>query len=1027
MSSLDSIRTFLADVRARLRGQLGRRAALALIAAWGLLALVLPLLAHVVAPGRATALALLASAILLATLALVAAIVLGGVVPARRFHADAAVARWVGQRAKPLASDLLSTVELNQQAAAGGPGPAPSPALVAALTDVTAERVRRLDPDALIDRGPVRRAGLAVGAVIALAAATVALAPDALADGWRRLLWPPRNPYGDAALSSVPLVGDIDITLHPPAYARRPPQRLPSTSGDFRALEGTHARIVTRALVMASKVSLVHERDGAEPEIIPLTAASPGDPALTAELVVTGAARYRFQVEDARGHRTVEAIAHAIELEPDVAPTIALYAPGDDLDVTNMKRIELAYVAEDDFGVAKVELVWEIAGAGKAERKTWAALPDAPGRAQGKLVWDLAEVALPPGAVVTYHLEATDNDAVGGPNVGKSRELRLRVFSPRERHEQHLARQAELADKVLVALGHRLTAEPAAAAASAADAVADPIAPTREELHREVGDVAIELGTLAAAYETDALADKGLREALEAMRKRIDKLVALEARALEREAAADAAARKRGAAPKPAPSRWTALDKQMVAELEDDALALADWLEREQMEGMLDVADEIDAHQKRLAELLAEYARTGDDKLKAEIQRQIRAIEQRLAELAGKRGALVEDVLDQFVHKDAMADLKTEGCFAEVTRLVERGDAAGAQAALAKCRRQLDDAAAAMEAGLRGLRGDKFDEGEKKLDELMDELADVSRDQADIAAEADKIFDRYAERADELMRDLGKGAQRKLGGTLDKLKDRVASVPDSGLTPFAREELEIVTKRLDDVQRMLDDGDVAEALGMARQARQSLETVAGELDAALADDPRSPWAQATSDALDSVERAHPLADKLVEELEDMTPSPEQILSDEDKRRLDALRRRQSMNHDRAKRLADKAKGATGLPGDAGASIGRRVGQATGPMSQAEKRMGAKDPSGARDEARSAAEALERARQDAQKAARQAQTQGDATMGDEPVRIPGADEYKAPEKFREQLLEAMKKRAPAGYDDQIRRYYEELIR
>lgn len=44
-----------------------------------------------------------------------------------------------------------------------------------------------------------------------------------------------------------------------------------------------------------------------------------------------------------------------------------------------------------------------------------------------------------------------------------------------------------------------------------------------------------------------------------------------------------------------------------------------------------------------------------------------------------------------------------------------------------------------------------------------------------------------------------------------------------------------------------------------------------------------------------------------------------------------------------------------------------------------------------------------------------------------VRIPGADEYRAPEKFREDILEAMKQRAPQGFDDQVRRYYEELIK
>ena len=85
---------------------------------------------------------------------------------------------------------------------------------------------------------------------------------------------------------------------------------------------------------------------------------------------------------------------------------------------------------------------------------------DGPGRAQGKMVWDLAEVALPPGAQVAYHLEVADTDTIPGPNVGRSRELHLRVFSPRERHEQNLARQAELAEHLLTALGRRLTAAP---------------------------------------------------------------------------------------------------------------------------------------------------------------------------------------------------------------------------------------------------------------------------------------------------------------------------------------------------------------------------------------------------------------------------------------------------------------------------------------------------------------------------------------------------------------------------------------
>ena len=46
---------------------------------------------------------------------------------------------------------------------------------------------------------------------------------------------------------------------------------------------------------------------------------------------------------------------------------------------------------------------------------------------------------------------------------------------------------------------------------------------------------------------------------------------------------------------------------------------------------------------------------------------------------------------------------------------------------------------------------------------------------------------------------------------------------------------------------------------------------------------------------------------------------------------------------------------------------------------------------------------------------------------DPVRIPGADESSAPRAWRQELLDAMKERAPERYRDEVRRYYEELVK
>ena len=161
-------------------------------------------------------------------------------------------------------------------------------------------------------------------------------------------------------------------------------------------------------------------------------------------------------------------------------------------------------------------------------------------------------------------------------------------------------------------------------------------------------------------------------------------------------------------------------------------------------------------------------------------------------------------------------------------------------------------------------------------------------------------------------------------------------------------------------------------------------------------------------------------------LSELAPAPRDVLSAEDKRALEVLRRRQAASRERGKRLGDRTKQlGDELPGDAGKEVGQRLQSALDHMAAAEGRMRAMDPSGARQAARSASDALAEANRRTKGAARQRQE--GAGIGDEPIRIPGAEEYRAPEQFREDILEAMKKKAPSGYDDMIRRYYQELIR
>jgi hypothetical protein len=1002
------IPTFLQRVRALVYRHEARRAALYTVAAVAVIALVLPLIGVMIGSSRATALAVLGLGGLVLVLFAASAVVLGLIAPRRRWGDDPSLARWVGGRRREIASDLLSSVEL--VTAPDRPG-APSRALVDKLVEVTAARLGGIDPRSLIEPSELRRARRWAVIAVAVHVAFLVTAPRMVADGWRQLVLSHPAPFDGARLSPVPLVGDLEVTLTAPPYSRRPKLTLPSSSGDVRGLPGTSVALRARVLVPARRVELVVEPvDRGEPRKIEAKLDDTGQ--LTAELTIDRSARYRFAVDALSGERAIETATRMIEAEPDQAPVVQLMAPADPLDVTTLRRVELAYVIEDDFGIASAELVWE-AGRDKGKKPialepqragTPAELAGAPaprGRVQGKLTWDIAEVQVPSGGEVRYWIEAKDNDTVGGPNIGRSRELHLKVISPRERHEETLGRQQDVAEKILKNLAGRLTLgdEPAA----------------RDDLARQLREAVVELGTIGAAFEKDPHASDALRKALSQMRERLDKLAIAEQRLLPR-------------GKLPPRAVFAGLDPRLVGELEDDAIVLADWLDRERLEGLLDVSDEIAAHQKRLADLLAQYQRTKDARLLDEIEREMHALDRAYAELDRHRRGMAEDVLDQYVHKSAIQAQAGSGCIDEVRKLIRAGDPVRAQQKLEQCRQQQEKSASSLEGSLAGMRGDKFSDEQKKLDEVMNELADVARDQDDIATEANRIFESYAEKADEVARDHRREAAKKAGALLEKLRRRLRDINEAGLTPFAKEELDIVERRLSDVERMVGDGDLAEALGMAHQAKQSLDTIAGELEAAINDDPKSKWADATQDALDGVQRTRPVAKELIDELQALSPRPEQIMGADDRRAIDRLRRREAQTKDRARRLSDRAKALGGeLPGDAGSELGKKLGGAVDQMTAADERMRLKDPSGARAATRAAADALAKARDRARSAARQAQ---EGAIGDEPIRIPGADEYRAPERFREDLLEAMKKKgalAPEGYDDLIKRYYEELIK
>lgn len=996
MGEFLAIRAFLAGVRGRLRKVALGAVSLHVLAGAVALGLALPAIAGAV--GERHALVLRGAGAAALVLLAITWLALALWRPHRRTASDAQVARWVGQQRPVLASDLLSAVELEREV---GGSAGFSRELVMAFAQRTAGRLAGEHAHALV---PVRglRRGAASLALAGLAAAAVWLAwPATVRAGWERLARAGGAPVAEAV--DEPLVADLALEVHYPAYMGRAPLLLPASSGDLTAPRGAEVRLSARLLRAARDGALVFDGEGAPPRVA-LTVA--GGHA-SGSFMVDRAGVYRIELRGAGDARWIEAEPRRIDVELDHPPRVELTAPADELDVSTQKRIELGYEVEDDIGLGEIALVWQPEG-GKPERKL---LPKATGKtAGGRFMWDLAEVAMPPGARVTYFVEARDNDVLHGPNVGRSRSYTLRAYSPRERHAAVVAQLRETLELTLGLLGQRLPIE------------GGPTWEHRRLLAQKTDQLAAGLAQLVAMLSDDTLAPKGLAEDLVGMQKRLGKLARDEVASVDRFERGP----RTSPAERAATAAWEDVHDKAILELERDALALDDWLGRASVESMLAITDELAARQARLADLLKQQTENPSEDLRAAIDRELKAIADLERELAMAQQQMPSDVADRFVNMDALRDQADEDCMKEVRALFDKGDVAGAQARLAECEKKQRDAQDGLEQSLRELRGEKFSEEEQAFGELMNEIGDLENEEHRLAAEAGEIEERARRAAAEAVRDQASPGMDKAKKTLERLESALATVPREGLTPFGQDELDALRRRAADVRHMLQEGDLAEALEMARQAEESAGALLGDLDDDMADG--EPWSDQTDEALERMQKAEPLVDQLIADLTAAMPKPEDVMSAEDRAKLGALAKRQAALRERAKKTAQKAQQrGKQLPGGAAETARKGLESVGGKMQGAERRFGKLDPRGGRAEAERAADELAELRKSTQRSARPTAVES-GRPDDEPVRIPGADEYKPPADFRERLLEGKQQgRAPESYRDQVESYYRELGR
>ncbi|HXV86739.1 MAG TPA: hypothetical protein VD793_08580, partial [Gemmatimonadales bacterium] len=212
-----------------------------------------------------------------------------------------------------------------------------------------------------------------------------------------------RSPVVRVNVVDLPYVRSIALEYRFPVYTGLTPQRVEGT-GDVAAVVGTVVRVeVTPTIPPRGGVLVVDGRD--------TVVLQPRDSGLAGEIRVSRSGSYRVLFDAVGGGRVAGSPEYLIDALVDQPPLVRFSEPGRDLVVTSVEEVAARLTAEDDYGVAALELRFSVNG-GEERRVSLLANGRRKEAAAGHTFY-LEEFRLEPGDFVSYHGRATEAGRAG--------------------------------------------------------------------------------------------------------------------------------------------------------------------------------------------------------------------------------------------------------------------------------------------------------------------------------------------------------------------------------------------------------------------------------------------------------------------------------------------------------------------------------------------------------------------------------------------------------------------------------------
>ena len=217
-------------------------------------------------------------------------------------------------------------------------------------------------------------------------------------------------------VADLAYVKRLDLEYRYPAYTQLPNQHVDST-GDIAALKGTIVRVrVTPTRPTNGGRVIVQGGDT-------LQLSRTADGALIAMVRVEKEGFYKVELQGPDGRMVTGSLDYTIDALPDRPPTVSFTKPGRDTKVLSVDEVFTQARATDDYGVAKLELVYSVNGAPEKTIPLYTSSGKVMREVSAGHTFMLEDEHLVAGDVVSYFARATDNNAVSGAQTVRTTDI----------------------------------------------------------------------------------------------------------------------------------------------------------------------------------------------------------------------------------------------------------------------------------------------------------------------------------------------------------------------------------------------------------------------------------------------------------------------------------------------------------------------------------------------------------------------------------------------------------------------------